>query len=109
MQSLNPVLAAGNDPGTVVVPVYMERLLSTTGHGYIYPINSTYRYFDENYINELDQRVRTYSAGGTRVYLQLLLTDYSMAYQKLPSPSASFYMPDVYDSDVLAKVSAFAG
>ena len=108
IQSLNPVTSASTDAGTVIIPVYMERLLSTVGHGYIYPINSTYRYFDEIYINELDKQIRTHSACGTRVYLQLLLTDYSMAYQKQPSASASFYMPDVYDKDVLAQVSAFA-
>lgn len=108
IESLNPVIAAGINAGTVIVPVYMEKLLNSAGHGYMYSINSTYRYFDEAYITELDKQIKTYSACGTRVYLQMLLSDYSLAYQKAPSAGALYYMPDVYEEEVLSQISAFA-
>ena len=70
--SLTSLLAASNVSASIV-PVYLDRLLSSTSVGFIYSLQGTYIYFDKNYIEELDVRVKTLSATGSAVYLQFVM------------------------------------
>ena len=45
--------------GSVVIPVYYNKLLSSNSKGYMYPLEDTYCYFDTAYINELDTQATT--------------------------------------------------
>lgn len=86
--------------GTAIIPVYLEQMFSTATTGYVYPIEDFYRYFDKNYIDRLDAQVRTYSANGARVYLQLLLSADDQ------TSGAEYRLPNVYDEEVLTVVCA---
>ena len=65
--------AVGAGASTVIVPVRLEKLLSSASTGYVYPLQGTYIYFDKDYVGELDVRIKSATASGARVYLQLLL------------------------------------
>lgn len=84
--------------GSAIIPVYYNRLINESKNGYMYPHEDTHCFFDKNYIDELDGKVRTYSSTGARVYLQLLL----------PSDGAEDYsMPDVYNSETLSEIYTY--
>ena len=59
--------------GTAIIPVYLNQLIGTNSGGMIYPMEDGFCYFNRAYVEALDAKIRTYSASGTRVYLQLLL------------------------------------
>lgn len=94
--------------GTTIIPVYWNRLLNSIAGGYIYPFEDSYCYFDKTYIDELDAKIRSYSASGTQVYLQMLLpaseSNMTMAHGIITD--AQFDMPDLYDEDILTKICA---
>ncbi len=96
--------------GTAVIPVYLNQLLSKVSNGYIYPIEQSYRYFDRAYIDELDVKIRTYSASGCRVYLQLLLpavgSDLACADGK--ESMAEYDMPNVLSGETMPLLCAFS-
>ncbi len=110
LSSSETSLAGNLEIGTVTVPVYLDRLLQNTSYGYMYQMGERTVYLNKDYIYELDRTVRTYSATGTRVYLQLLLSvgrnDLSVA--NGAQMGASYDMPNVYVEDVLAKICASA-
>jgi hypothetical protein len=54
--------AVDTGAGVAVIPVYFEKLLSTTTTGYIYSLQGSYIYFDKNYITELDKTIKSYCA-----------------------------------------------
>lgn len=97
--------------GSIIIPVYYDRLLSDNLKGYMYPFEDTYCYFDIDYINELDTQIRTHSMTGAKVYLQLLLpVNSTESYLKCSDGStvgASYLMPDVYDNETVARISTY--
>ena len=96
--------------GTAVIPVYLDRLLSDTSGGYLYLVDHTYRYFNKTYIDSLDALIRSYSAGGTEVYLQFLLPsgNSDMALSNGADEGAIYDMPNVYSEETMALLSAFS-
>ena len=97
--------------GTAIIPVYLDRLLSDTSNGYLYPVEQGYRYFNKMYIDRLDAQVRTYSASDTKVYLQLLLpsgAESALKTMEKEGTFAQYVMPDVYDRETMALISAFS-
>lgn len=96
--------------GTAVVPVYLDQVFSQVSHGYLHLMGDTYHYFDEAYIDQLDAQIRTYSASGTRVYLQLLLraSDVERAMADGTAEGALYAMPDVFSQNVLSSVCALS-
>lgn len=76
--------------GRVIIPLYFDRLLSSTSNGYVYGVGGENLYFDKTYIENLDVSIRTATASGTEVYLQyILFSDYTNV------------LPNVYDTDTL--------
>ena len=65
--------AVSANASSSIVPVYLDRLLSSSSVGHIYSMHGTYLYFDNDYIAELDARVRSLTASGAAVYLRFLL------------------------------------
>ncbi len=94
--------------GTVVVPVYWERLFNEVSHGYVYSSGEQVFYFDKEYVNELDRQIRTYSSSGTRVYLQFLLSanGSGLGYADGSQMGATYDMPNVFAERQLSLICA---
>lgn len=84
--------------GSAVIPVNYNKLINESMNGYMYPHEDTHLFFDKTYIDELDGKVRTYSATGARVYLQLLLP---------LDGGAEYGMPDVSDIETISKIYTY--
>ncbi len=97
--------------GSAVIPVYYDKLINESLNGYIYPHEDTHCYFDKTYIDELDTKIRTYSATGAKVYLQLLMTPNISEKTLLNNigdvKGAESIMPDVYDLINASKISTY--
>ena len=96
--------------GSVIIPVYYDRIVNLSMNGYIYPHEDTHCFFDKSYIDELDAKIRTYSVRGARVYLQLLLPHDRQNTELMGSGGEAFCdyeIPDVYDSDTLSKIHTY--
>jgi hypothetical protein len=101
-------LAGGLEMGTAIVPIDLGRLLQNTSYGYMYQMGDRTVYLDKSYIYEIDRTVRSYSATGTKVYLNLLIPsgDSQLSVASGKPMGASYDMPNVYASEVLASVCA---
>ncbi len=96
--------------GTVIVPVYLDRLWCRESAGYMYPMEDGYCYFDAEYIHGLDAQIRTYSANGGRVYLQLLLSVGAEDSISSASHQESVYAcPNVYSEETIKRLSTSSG
>ena len=92
--------ASGANLGTAIVPVYLDELFTKTSDGYIYHIEEDQLFFSKAYIDKLDAQINSLSASGTRVYLQLLLR-YAEGFGLGEKNGADYYMPNVYEENVL--------
>ena len=94
---------------TVIVPVYLEKLLSSGSTGYVYPLQGSYIYFDKGYIGELDVRIKSATAVGSRVYLQFLLSSGAdCGIMELDVRTDYGYeMPDMSSEQTVNLISAF--
>ena len=106
-QSLSTVLDV--TPGTELVDVYLDRLHGTQSNGILYAGEHSYYYFDQDYVNEIDRRVRNLVGIGAHVYLRFLISpdanglsyaDYSEAdigvVNKLPAIRSEAAQQDIY-------------
>ena len=87
--------------GSAIIPVYYNRLVNESKNGYMFSHEDTHYFFDKTYIDELDAKIRTYSASGARVYLQLLMPSNT---QKATN---SYEMPDVYNAETVANIYTY--
>lgn len=71
-ESLSTVLDCA--PGIEIVDVYLDRLHGTQSSGILYAGEHSYYYFDAEYVNEIDRRVRNLTGIGTHVYLRFLVS-----------------------------------
>ncbi len=94
--------------GSAIVPVEFERLLSHSSTGYIYSLQGTHIYFDKQYINDLDVKIKSYATIGARVYLQFTFDDNaSSGVVALPSSGEGSDVPDMRNEQNLTLISAF--
>ncbi len=95
--------------GTAIIPIHYDRLLNPASNGYMYPHEDGYVYFDRTYIDGIASKVRTYSARGARVYLQLLLPagDVELSGNRVATNVSSYTVPQVYDQDTASLISTF--
>lgn len=100
--------AANTGAGRIVIPIYLNKLISEVSSGYVYQANSENVYFERSYIEALDAKVRTVSASGAQTYFRVLVDGVGgIAIKYLQSSKgARVYMPDVYDEKTLARVEA---
>lgn len=100
--------AVDTGAGIAVIPVYFEKLLSTTTTGYIYSLQGSYIYFDKNYITELDKTIKSYCAVGTKVYLQFLISDgTNTGVHTLKTSLSEYLIPDMSAEQTISLVSSF--
>ncbi len=103
----DPSISSSLGFGTVIVPVYLDRLLCLESAGYMYPVEDHYFYFDQDYVHELDAQIRSYSANGGRVYLQLLLP--SGSEDSITEDTDGVYAcPNVYSEQTIQRLYAYA-
>ncbi len=94
--------------GTAIIPVYLDKLLSKTSMGFVYPVNDSYVYFDKDYINTLDAKVQGLGAVGSRVYLQFLIGGDIPELSLRPSAvEGEQAIPDMSNIKTIEKLSAF--
>ena len=73
VSSAQTSIAVASNASSSIVPVYLNKLLSNASVGHFYSLQGSYIYFDKQYIDELDVRIKSLSATGSAVYLQFLL------------------------------------
>lgn len=93
--------------GTAIIPVYLDKLLSKTSTGYVYPINDSYVYFDKDYVNTLDAKLQGLGAIGSRVYLQFLIDgDISELSLRASAVEGEQSIPDMSNVKTIEMLSA---
>ncbi len=94
--------AGGIDAGTVIIPVYLEGMITYNSNGYMYTDASGQRFFDRAYIDGLDSQVNSAAIAGARVYLQFLYRNTVTEGEKL----SEYLLPDIYTEDELSYIHA---
>ena len=91
------------NPGTVIIPVYLNSVVSNIPKGYLHQSGFAKMYFDKSYIDSLDAKIKAVSASGGQVYLQLLLPSGTTKWEFLNESvlGAEYVMPNIYADDVL--------
>lgn len=101
--------ASNTGAGRIVIPVFLNRLISEVSSGYVYQTHAENVYFEKNYIEELDAKLRTASSSGAQTYLRILVDGLgggiSIRYVE-GAENVHYYMPDVYDEKTLTRVEA---
>lgn len=94
--------------GTAIIPVYLNQLIGTNSGGMIYPMENGFCYLNRAYVEALDAKIRTYSASGTRVYIQLLLeaTGSHLALANGQANGAIYDFPNLQISKNLQQIAA---
>lgn len=101
--------ASNAGAGRVVIPIFLNKLISGSSSGYVYQTYAENIYFEKSYIEELDARARTATASGAQVYFRILVDGIgggiSIRYDENLT-DVRYYMPDVYDEKTLTRVEA---
>lgn len=93
--------------GTAVIPLYLDQILNATSSGYMYSFFDRVIYLNKSYVENLDRQIRTYSSSGSRVYLQLSLSEnFSSMATGAQRLEASHQMPNVFAEETLAQIGA---
>ncbi len=96
-------IASKVDAGTVIIPVYADRLITDQSNGHIYQIDKYQLFFDKTYVDELDSSINSASASGAKVYLQFLFENKGDFFVD-ETITAKYIMPDMYDENTLLLV-----
>ena len=102
--------AIASGVSTAIIPVNFDELLSKTSSGYMYFLQGSYIYFNKEYIDTLDKKIRSLDATGCRVYLQFLIkSDSSCGVVLLESDDTAEYgVPDMSSSQSVNVIAAFS-
>lgn len=97
--------------GTVLIDVYLDRLEDGRHSGYLQSVGGMSFYYDREYINELDMRVRSASVAGASVLLRLLVSPAEGERDPLPYAAANSYgaaYRGIVISDEVSAVTIYA-
>ncbi len=97
--------ASNAGAGRVIIPVSLNRLISEASSGYVYQANNENIYFEKNYIESLDSKVRTVTSEGSEVYFRIFIDGIKSGITVLDYNGINF-MPDVYDEKTLTRIEA---
>ena len=84
------------DPSVAIVPVYLDKLVSSGGTGYLYSLEGKHIFFDKEYVDSIGRTVRSLYSGGAKVYLQLLLSGDGGALYDIPDIYSFSSAKDIY-------------
>ncbi len=93
-------LAAKIDAGTVIVPVYLDSLITDKSNGYIYNGIDGQMFFDKAYVDELDSKINSATISGAMVYFQFLYRGSA----EDAAQGIQYIMPNLYYDNELAKL-----
>lgn len=98
-----------SEPMVSVIPIYLERLLSSGSTGYLHSINNTNIFFSKEYIDELDVIVRNLYSSGSKIYFQLLLSSGTSAVLSTRSQDggALYDIPDLMSASVMSEIYSY--
>ena len=88
-------------PSVAIVPVIMNKLVSSGHTGYLYSFEDINIFFDKQYIDQLDIFVRNLSSIGAKIYFRLLFEDDENSNGK------EYYVPELYSDDLTNKLYAY--
>ena len=91
--------------GTVIIPVFYDKLINPLSNGYMYSHGDGYVFFDKEYVDGLAWQIKTYSSSGARVYLQLLLPNSGVNAAR--DESSEYIMPNVYSESEVLLISTY--
>ncbi len=95
--------------GRVIIPIFLNKLISESSSGYVYQTHAENIYFEKSYIEMLDAKVRTSTASGAQVYFRILVDGtgggISIRYDE-NAKEVRYYMPDVYNEKTLTRVES---
>ncbi len=69
----NAFHVTGSGVGVSVVDVYLDLLTNKRKSGFLYSIGDTHVYFDSEYVEEIDKKIKNLCASGCSVYIRLLI------------------------------------
>lgn len=104
-------LAADAGAMTSVIDVRLDRLLNSGSTGYLYSMEGNYIFFDRDYIDSLDVKVRTLSVSGRKVYLRFLLpsgSDPVVGGGNSGDGADGYDMPDISSASAMERIYAYA-
>ena len=84
------------DPSMAIVPVYLDKLVSSGGTGYLYSLEGKHIFFDKEYVDSIGRTVRSLYSGGARVYFQLLLSGDGDEIYDIPDMYSFSTAKDIY-------------
>lgn len=94
--------------GSAIIPIHFDHLLSHSSTGYLYSLQGTHIYFDKQYINDLDIKIKSYKAIGAKVYLQFAFdANGDNGVVALPVIEGAAAVPDMRSDQNLTLLSAF--
>lgn len=98
-----------SEPMVSIVPIHLERLLSSGSTGYLYSINNTNIFFNKEYIDELDVKVRNLYSGGSKIFFQLLLSSNSgsVLNSHAQDGGALYDIPDLLSVTVMNEIYSY--
>ena len=90
------------NPSLVVFDVFLDRLENINGNGYYFSVDNKYYYFDREYINELDNKIKAYTDTNCKIYLRFVFdstADYNNATSELFEKvyAYSYYLAQRYN------------
>ena len=100
-------LATDAKVGTAIIPVRFGELLSRSSTGELYSFEGTHFYFDTQYLKDLDAKLNSYKAIGTRVYLQLIFDAAADVPVTLLASSVGTHIPDMRNAENFIPICAF--
>ena len=89
---------SSTNPGTVVIPVYLDAIAESSSDGYIYQIEDKQYLFNKSYIDDLDSQIRSLSFFGATVYLQFLMRPNSI-FKTNSYEEATYVLPNSFDTE----------
>ena len=93
---------------SVIISVHFDKLLSRSSTGYLYSLQGTHIYFDKQYINELDAKIKSYNAMGSKVYLQFIFDNQGASgVVALSTANGESAVPDMRIEQNLTLICAF--
>ena len=97
------------EPMVSIVPIHLEKLLSSGSTGYLHSINNTNIFFNKEYIDELDVTVRNLYSSGSKIFFQLLLSSGSVTVlnYRTQQGDALYDIPDFLTASVMNEIYAY--
>lgn len=100
-ETSSATLALESVPSVAVIPISLNKLVSSGYTGYLYSFEDSSIFFDKQYIDQLDILVRNLSSVGSRIYFRLLLESEDS------SSGREYAIPDMYSDEATNMLYAY--